>query len=54
VKTKTIESLQQRLKAKGFNPGPIDGIDGRHRFAAPVHLSPNQPLSVTGLLYVEI
>jgi hypothetical protein len=34
MKTKTIESLQQRLKAKGFNPGPIDGIDGPWTFGA--------------------
>jgi hypothetical protein len=34
MKRKTIESLQQRLKAKGFNPGPIDGIDGPWTFAA--------------------
>jgi hypothetical protein len=32
MKTKTIESLQQRLKAKGFNPGLIDGIDGPWTF----------------------
>jgi peptidoglycan hydrolase-like protein with peptidoglycan-binding domain len=25
---KTIESLQRWLKAKGFDPGPIDGLDG--------------------------
>jgi peptidoglycan hydrolase-like protein with peptidoglycan-binding domain len=23
-----MKTLQQRLKAKGFNPGAIDGIDG--------------------------
>ena len=31
---KTIESLQQRLKAKGINPGPIDGIDVSKTFDA--------------------
>jgi hypothetical protein len=25
---KTIESLQRWLKAKGFDPGPTDGIEG--------------------------
>ena len=30
----TIESLQLWLKAKGFDPGPIDGIDGPLTFAA--------------------
>jgi hypothetical protein len=34
MKTKAIESLQQRLKAKGFNPGAIDAIDGPWTFAA--------------------
>ena len=33
MKTKTIESLQRRFKAKGFDPGPIDGIDGPWTFA---------------------
>lgn len=31
---KTIESLQRWLKAKGFDPGPLDGIDGPLTFAA--------------------
>src|SRR5271165_4708022 len=31
---KTIESLQRLLKAKGFDPGPIDGLDGPKTFAA--------------------
>jgi hypothetical protein len=30
----TIESLQRWLAAKGFNPGPFDGIDGPRTFAA--------------------
>ena len=30
----TIESLQRLLKAKGFDPGPIDGLDGPKTFAA--------------------
>ena len=34
MRTKTIKSLQQRLEAKGFNPGPIVGIDGPWTFAA--------------------
>jgi hypothetical protein len=29
----TIESLQRWLKAKGFDPGPIDGVDGPLTFA---------------------
>ena len=29
----TIESLQQWLKAKGFDPGPVDGLDGPLTFA---------------------
>jgi hypothetical protein len=29
----TIESLQRWLKAKGFDPGPIDGMDGPLTFA---------------------
>jgi hypothetical protein len=29
----TIESLQRWLKAKGFDPGPIDGTDGPLTFA---------------------
>jgi hypothetical protein len=33
-KVNTIESLQVWLKAKGFNPGPIDGLDGPLTFAA--------------------
>jgi len=33
-KVNTIESLQLWLKAKGFNPGPIDGLDGPLTFAA--------------------
>jgi hypothetical protein len=31
---KTIESLQRWLRAKGFDAGPIDGIDGPWTFAA--------------------
>ena len=31
---KTIESLQRWLKAKEFDPGPIDGLDGPKTFAA--------------------
>lgn len=31
---KTIESLQQWLKAEGFDPGPIDGADGPNTVAA--------------------
>jgi peptidoglycan hydrolase-like protein with peptidoglycan-binding domain len=31
---KTIESLQRWLKAKGFDPGPIDGLNGPKTFAA--------------------
>jgi peptidoglycan hydrolase-like protein with peptidoglycan-binding domain len=34
MKTKTIESLQQWLKEKGFNPGPIDGENGPKTFKA--------------------
>jgi peptidoglycan hydrolase-like protein with peptidoglycan-binding domain len=34
MKTKTIESLQRWLKAKGFDPSPIDGTDGPETFAA--------------------
>jgi peptidoglycan hydrolase-like protein with peptidoglycan-binding domain len=34
MKTKTIESLQRWLKAKRFNPGAIDGIDGPNTFDA--------------------
>jgi len=30
---KTIESLQRWLRAKGFDPGPIDGLDGPWPFA---------------------
>ena len=37
MKTKTIESLQQWLKEKGFNPGPIDGEDGPKTFKAWSH-----------------
>jgi hypothetical protein len=32
-KVNTIESLQLWLKSKGFNPGPIDGLDGPQTFA---------------------
>jgi hypothetical protein len=31
---KTIESLQRWHKAKGFDPDPIDGLDGPKTFAA--------------------
>jgi peptidoglycan hydrolase-like protein with peptidoglycan-binding domain len=34
MKTKTIESLQRWLKAKRFNPGAIDSIDGPNTFDA--------------------
>jgi hypothetical protein len=34
---KTILSLQQWLKAEGFDPGPIDGADGPNTFAAWSH-----------------
>jgi hypothetical protein len=58
MKTKTIESLRRWLRAKGFDPGPMDGIEGPLAFAAwsapqafdvPFHvLSPKKPIARKG------
>jgi hypothetical protein len=44
----TIESLQWWLKTKGFDPGPIDGLDGPLTFAAwSAYLSATAPSDTT-------
>ncbi|HEX6121161.1 MAG TPA: peptidoglycan-binding domain-containing protein [Dongiaceae bacterium] len=46
-----VRSIQTRLKDKGFNPGPIDGIAGKrtlsalNRYRQSIHLPPAQAVS---------
>lgn len=48
--TDTVRSAQQALKDKGFDPGPIDGIDGPKTRAATRAYQKQQSLTADGAL----
>ncbi|MCZ6906581.1 MAG: peptidoglycan-binding domain-containing protein, partial [Deltaproteobacteria bacterium] len=45
-----IQQAQERLKARGFDPGPIDGILGPQTRAALNEYQATQRLPTTGVL----
>ena len=46
----TVRAAQEALKSKGFDPGPIDGIDGPHTRAATREYQKQQNLTADGRL----
>ena len=48
-----VRSAQQALKGRGFNPGPIDGVQGPRTTAALRDFQQKENLTVTGQLDAE-
>jgi hypothetical protein len=48
-----VRSAQQALKGRGFNPGPIDGVQGPRTTAAVRDFQQKENLTVTGNLDAE-
>jgi uncharacterized protein (TIGR02594 family) len=48
--TKSVRAIQQALKAKGFDPGEVDGVWGRRTIAAVKHFQAHQGLTADGIV----
>ena len=52
--SKTIQSIQQELVEKGYEPGPVDGVQGQMTMAAVMAYQHDHDLPVTGIASAEL